>query len=255
MKNMARRAGVLLLLLLCRFAAPPAHAQAAEQPPLRWAADAEGGAPYIFKDPNHIDRYIGFEVDLKDALAKELGRRIEFVQYDFKSLTSGLQRGDFDFAMNGVEDTPDRRKALRFSRPYYVYSLQLVARKDETRFGSLEECKMLHGVVGTLEDTAAERLLDQMGIAKRVYGNQVEPYTDLKLGRLDAVLLDLPIAAYYAQPDEKLKYVGPAIAPGEYVIAFRKDQEPLAAQFDAALDRLIQKGELRTHLQKVEHLE
>ena len=44
-------------------------------------------------------------------------------------------------------------------------------------------------MVGTLEDTAAERLLDQMGIEKKAYGNQVEPYKDLEFGRLDAVLL------------------------------------------------------------------
>jgi polar amino acid transport system substrate-binding protein len=152
--------------------------------------------------------------------------------------------------MNGVEDTPDRRKALRLSRPYYVYSLQLVVRKGDSRFASLEECKENRAVVGTLEDTAAERLLDQMGITKRVYGNQVEPYNDLKLDRLDAVLLDLPIAAYYAKPDEKLQFVGPAIAPGTYVIAFRKDQESLAERFDAALARLAQKGELRRIYEK-----
>ena len=83
--------------------------------------------------------------------------------------------------------------------------------------------------MGTLEDTAAERLLDQWGVAKKVYGNQVEPYVDLELGRIDAVLLDLPIAAYLARPNPKLKFVGPAIAPGYYAIAFRKEQEALAA--------------------------
>jgi polar amino acid transport system substrate-binding protein len=246
---MVRRASVLLLSACCLFAIRVSSLIAADavdsRPVLRWAADAEGGAPYIFKDPNDINKLVGFEVELAEALGNELGYRIEFVQYDFKSLTSGLQRGDFDFAMNGVEDTPDRRKALRLSRPYYVYSLQLVVRKDDSRFETLEKCKELQGVVGTLEDTAAERLLDQMGITKRVYGNQVEPYNDLKLDRLDAVLLDLPIAAYYAKPDEKLKFVGPEIAPGDYVIAFRKDQEALAVRFDEALGRLAEKGELR----------
>jgi len=46
------------------------------------------------------------------------------------------------------------------------------------------------------------------------------------------VLLDLPIAVYYAQPNPKLKFVGPTVGPGYYAIAFRKDQEALAAQFD-----------------------
>jgi polar amino acid transport system substrate-binding protein len=236
------------LLLACTSVAQVVRAGdagAVPAPPLRWAADAEGGAPYICKDPKNLNRYVGFEVDLAAALEKQLGRQIQFVQYDFKSLVSGLQRGDFDFAMNGVEVTPDRVKALRFSRPYYVYCLQLVVQAEDRRFASLDDCKAAHAVVGTLEDTAAERLLEQMGITKKAYGNQVEPYVDLEFGRLDAVLLDLPIATYYAQPNPKLKLVGPRIAPGYYAIAFRKDQEPLAAQFDAAIGRLADQGELR----------
>jgi polar amino acid transport system substrate-binding protein len=228
----------------------PADSPRAKQPALRWAADAEGGAPYIFKDPKDPNRYIGFEVDLAEALEKELGRRIEFVQYEFKSLVPGLQRGDFDFAMNGLEVTPDRAKAIRFSRPYYVYALQLVARADEKRFHDLDECKAIGGVVGTLEDTAAERLLDKEGITKKSYPNQVEPYRDLELHRLDAVLLDLPIAAYYARPNPALKYVGEPLGAGLYAIGFRKDNEALAKQFDAALGHLLKTGELQRIYEK-----
>jgi polar amino acid transport system substrate-binding protein len=217
---------------------------------LKWAADAEGGAPYIFKDPDHADRNIGFEVELIAALAKELRGPIEFTQYQFSSLVPGLMRGDFDFAMNGIEVTPDRIKALRLSRPYYVYTLQLVARKDEARFQTLDDCKRLGAVVGTLEDTAAERLLLQKGIRKKVYGNQVEPYLDLGLERIDAVFLDLPIAIYYARPDPKLKFVGKPLGEGFYAIAFRKDQEALAKRFDAALGRLLEGGQLRKIYQK-----
>jgi len=218
--------------------------------PLRWAADAEGGAPYIFKDPANPQRNIGFEVDLAQALAKELGRPMEFIQYDYKSLIPGLDRGDFDFAMNGLEVTPDRVKKVRFSRPYYIYKLQLVVRADETRFSSLQQCKALGGVVATLEETAAERLLDRLGLKKKIYDGQVEPYQDLALGRVDAVLLDLPIALYYAQPNPKLKFAGEPLEKGYYAIAFRKDNEELAAEVDGALERLLHQGELRRLYEK-----
>jgi polar amino acid transport system substrate-binding protein len=240
----------LALCLLAHCAGLAAFADNTPEPALRWAADAEGGAPYILKDPKNVDNYIGFEVDIAHALEKQLGRPIEFVQYDFKSLVSGLQRGDFDFAMNGLEVTPDRLKALRFTLPYYVYTLQLVARAAENRFDNLDGCKVRRAVVGTLEDTAAERLLDQMGITKKVYGNQVEPYLDLELERIDAVLLDLPIAIYYAQPNPKLKFVGKPLGSGYYAIAFRKDQQQLAAQFDKALAQLIRSGELKQIYEK-----
>jgi polar amino acid transport system substrate-binding protein len=238
---------LLTAVLLCLPG--PAHSQPADRP-LVWASDAEGGAPYIFKDPQNPQNTIGFEVDLIAALSRELGRRIEFKQYEFSNLTTGLDRGDFDFAMNGLEITPDRKQRWRFSRPYYIYRLQLVARAGEERFRSLEECKAKGGVVGTMEDTAAQRLLTAQKIETKLYPDPNGAYTDLALGRLDAVLLDLPMAIYYAQQRPDLKFVGPAFGRGYYAIAFRKDDAALADQFDAALERLLAKGDLRRIYEK-----
>src|SRR5438445_3836821 len=82
--------------------------------PLVCALDAEGGAPYVYKNPQNPEQYIGFEADIAAALAREIGRPIELRQYEFSSIFSGLERGDFDFAMNGLEITPDRKKKVRF---------------------------------------------------------------------------------------------------------------------------------------------
>lgn len=231
-------------LIFALLAVVPAASLRADDPPLRWGADAEGGAPYIFKDPANPRANIGFEVDLAAALEQELDRKIEFVQYSYGELTLGLERGDFDFAMNGLEVTPDRERRLRLSRPYYVYRLQLVARAEESRFESLEQVKAVGGRVGTLDNTAASRLLEQMKIASNLYDGQAEPYQDLELGRVDAVLMDLPIAEYYARPNLKLKFVGEPFGAGAYAVAFRKDQEELAGAFDAAFVRLATTGEL-----------
>jgi polar amino acid transport system substrate-binding protein len=70
-------------LLACLVLAAPPGA-------LRWASDAEGGAPFVFKDPHDPTHNIGFEVDLAAALARELSRPVEGVQYDYKSLLPGL---------------------------------------------------------------------------------------------------------------------------------------------------------------------
>ncbi|HMC64109.1 MAG TPA: ABC transporter substrate-binding protein/permease [Gemmataceae bacterium] len=237
-------AGALFLLAVFQ---PLAHAADS----LVWAADAEGGAPYIFKDPDNPQRDIGFEVDLANALANQLGRTIEFKQYEYISLFLGLDRGDFDFAMNGLEVTSDRKGRYRFSRPYYIYKQQLVVRADEERFKTLEECKAADCVIGTLEETAAERLLDRLGVRKHRYQGQVEPYRDLQLARnVDGVLLDLPIALYHAKPNPKLKFAGEPRAKGYYAIAFSKHNESLAAEFDSALDRLLKNGELRRIYEK-----
>jgi len=237
-----------LALLVSLFAAWHHPASAAE--PLTWAADADGGAPYVFRDPEHPEQTVGFEVDLAAALAKQLNRPLHLKQYDYVSLLPGLSRRDFDLAINGIEVTPDRAARFRLSRPYYIYKLQLVARANDDRFQSLEDCKTVKAVVGTLGETAAERLLMKEGITVKRYDDQVGPYADLAVGRIDAVLLDVPIAAYCARPNPKLKYVGPPIAEGYYAIALRKDDEKLAEQVDAALQSLAEQGELKRIYEK-----
>jgi polar amino acid transport system substrate-binding protein len=241
---LAVSAGLLITALRNSSAADPNRG-------LVWAADAEGGAPFIFKDPQDPQHYLGFEVDLAAALAHELGRPIEFKQYEFSSLFSGLERGDFDFAMNGLEITPDRKKRFRFSRPYYLYKLQFVTRADERRFQTVYNCQGRKDLqIGTLEDTAAARLLDRLEIPKKIYAGQVEPYADLALGRIDGVLLDLPIALYCGRNDARLKFAGEPIEPGYYAIALDRKNEALAEQIDAALDRLLEKGVLESIYRK-----
>jgi polar amino acid transport system substrate-binding protein len=230
--------GLVLLVL-----PGPARGQPAAARPLLWGSDAEGGAPYVFMDKD-LHR-VGFEVDLAEALARELGRPIEFKQYNFENLIPGLLKGDFDFAMDGLEITPERQQVVRFSRPYYVYRQQLVVRADEDRFKTLKECQKAGAVVGTMEATAAERLLDAHKFEKKSYLSPTEAYQDLALGRIDAVLIDYPIAAFYAARDPKLKFVGRPTAKGYYAIAFRPDDKELADQVDAALGRLMESGELR----------
>ncbi|TMQ32280.1 MAG: ABC transporter permease subunit [Planctomycetota bacterium] len=214
--------------------------------PLLWAADAEGGAPFIFKDPKNPQQYKGFEVEIAGALARELGRPIHFKQYEYVSLFSGLERGDFDFAMNGLEITPDRKQKVLFSRPYYLSRVQFVTRAKDTRFRSIEDCKGKESVVvGTLEDTAASRLLTRLGIRSKSYTDQVLPYEDLANGRIDGVLLDLPIAIYFAARDARFQFTGEPLEPSYYAIAVNKNNPRLVEQLDGALDHLLRSGELQ----------
>lgn len=84
---------------------------------LLWGSDAEGGAPYVFPDPTNPSRLIGFEVDLAEAIARELGVKARQSQNAWDSLIPALERGDFDLAMNGIEITPQRESRVLFSLP------------------------------------------------------------------------------------------------------------------------------------------
>ena len=216
---------------------------------LRWGGDAEGGAPFQLRDPKDPSRVIGFEVELADALAESLGRRLaiplkaEFVQYEWTSLTLGLDKGDFDCIISGFEISPENRAAVLFSRPYYIYAQQLVVRRDERSISNLDDCAKR--LVGTMAGSAAERLLAAREINTVAFEGQVEPYLDLGLGRVDAVLLDTPIVAFYGATDPQLKLVGERFAQGAYGIASRKSDRILIEAIDRALGELMANGRLR----------
>src|ERR1041385_4061424 len=76
---------------------------------LKWGADAEGGAPYVFPDPQHPDQLVGFEVELADALARRLGVKAQMVQNQWDGLVPALERGDFDIILNGLEISGEHR--------------------------------------------------------------------------------------------------------------------------------------------------
>jgi polar amino acid transport system substrate-binding protein len=216
---------------------------------LLWGSDAEGGAPYVFPDPKDPSRLIGFEVDLSEAIARELGVKARQAQNAWDSLIPALKRGDFDIVMNGIEITPQRQAEVLFSLPYYIYTEQLVVRKEETEIKDINDLKGKK--VGTLSGAVAQDILTNLGgVDVRVYSGQVEPYEDLALGRLDAVLLDLPIAAYYAKPNPKLKYTGNPVGEGFYGIAIRKGDDELKKRIDEILIKLLKSGELKKIYEK-----
>src|SRR2546428_419293 len=116
---------------------------------LVWAGDAEGGAPYVTPDPRDPSKTVGFEVDFANALAQRIGRTAKFQQNQWDGLVPGLERGEYDVVINGLEITPDRAEKINFSNAYFYSTLTLTERLDETRIMKPED---LYGkTVGTLQ--------------------------------------------------------------------------------------------------------
>ena len=132
---------------------------AVEKKKLRWGADIESGAPYSYKSPEDPDKVVGFEAEIVDLLAKELGMEVEFVQNSWDGLIEGLIRGDYDIVVNGVEITADRAQVVHFSQPYYYTAEALAVKKSNTDISSLHDLKGKR--VGTLDASLAQKILNQ----------------------------------------------------------------------------------------------
>ncbi len=216
---------------------------------LLWGADAEGGAPYVYPDPQKPEQLTGFEYELADALAAKLGVKARMVQNQWDQLIPALDRGNFDIILNGLEITPENQQHIAMSHPYFVYTQQIVTRKDTAGLAKLEDLK--GKPVGVLSSSVAQRLVEKMGGADlKIYPGNVESFRDLKARRIEAVVLDLPIALFYAKPDEELKLSGAPFAPGYYGIGLKKEDVTLAAALNQAIGELAADHTLERIYQK-----
>lgn len=216
---------------------------------LRWAADAESNAPYILQDPREPSRIIGFEVDIVTAISEVLGCEPKFVQNQWDGLIPGLNRNDYDIAINGLEITEDRKKEVNFSIPYYITHEQLVVMNNVYDINSLTD--LIGKNVGVLKNSLAERILRAKGgIIVTTYEGEVNAFIDMKNGRLSAVLVDAPIAIYFTATNPEYKIVGQPIGEISYGIAIQKSDTILLRQINYALEIIKRSGKLREILEQ-----
>lgn len=230
-----------LLLGNALCAQAPPSSPAAE---LRWAADAQGGAPYVFQDPKDPNRVIGFEVDLVEAVSARMGMHARLVTGPWDKLSQLVLRGDVEVACNGMEETPELAGQMRLSRPYFEAPLLLTVRA-----GDADAAQDLNGLrgrpAGTLPGSMAERVLTRAGAEVRTYeGGQDDVYADLRLGRTDAVLMDGPVARYYADIEPTLVTLTSPAGSLRYVMLMHPDAAALQARINMALEQLSRDGTL-----------
>lgn len=245
---------ILSLAFTTSLAAQDRAEPAQDSSPLRWGADQEGGAPFLFGDPADITRMTGFEVDLAEALQRHIGRQVEFRQAQWDLLPSMLLAGKIDLVMNGYERTPERLAVMDASLPYYVYALQLLVR-DQGPIDSWQRLKLGQADgspwrLGVLTGSAAEDYLREFqrqggAITYASYDGVTDAMREVETGKLDATLQDTPVASFYARDFPRLRPVGDPVAPGHYVIYVRRGEETLLRAINRAIVSVHRDGTLR----------
>ena len=225
---------------------------------LIWGADAEGGGPYVYPDPADPDRMTGFEEELAEMLADQLGVRQQFFQGPWHDLPALLGTRQIDIVLNGYELTPARAGRMERTRPYYVYQLVLLARRDHSRIANWDDLlKPRPGQpplkIGVLEasgahDYANAHLAESAKIV--VYEGTTDAMREVETGKLDATLTDLPAAVFYRDRFRSLTQVGEPVGGGYYVIFLRKGEIALRDALDRAIGELVDDGRLRALYEK-----
>jgi polar amino acid transport system substrate-binding protein len=233
-------------------AAWPGHLEA-QQRILKWAGDPEGGAPFVEADPSHPDRLVGFDVEIAELFAGALGRSTEFVNIRFESIDQSIVRGDADVGLSGIEDTPARRASLAVSMPYYEFREVLSVREADA--GRVHGLADLRGrKVATLGGTIAYEILlraqQEHGLEPLSYEDDVHPFTDLALGRVDAVLLDNVLAERRHRAMGGFTVLPDTIAVGHYIAVLAPENVPLRDTLNETLRGAMRDGTLERIFRK-----
>ena len=189
------------------------------------------------------DKYVGFDIDLADAVAKKMGYKMEFKSMGFDALIPALQSNDIDMIAAGINATPERAKAVIFSEPYFKEGgFIVVVNKNNTTINGLADLKGKKVVtqIGTIPTDMAKKAGAQV---KEVDTNS-QAFNEIKAGTADATILDNAVAMYYLKQggNADLKMVGQATDPEGTVWAFRKSDTALRDQANKALEELKADG-------------
>lgn len=226
---------------------------------LIWGADQEGGGPFVYPDPDDPTKLVGFEYELAQLIAADLGVKAQFSQGQWDKLPDLLERGDIDLVLNGYEWTANRAQRYGVSIAYYVFELQLLGRTADKSLTSWDDLlKPINGrkrKVSVLGGSAAQDYVEKFGgtnIEMVLFDGATDAMeaTELGLSGIDANIQDLPAWRFYSEGFPKLHPIGSPVGRGYYVAMTRKSDSDLLAAVNASLLKSLQNGSLRKILSK-----
>lgn len=195
--------------------------------------------PFEFKEG---DTYTGFDIDMWNAIAKELDWEFELRPMDFNGIIPALQTSQVDVALAGITIKDSRKEVIDFSDGYYDSGFLLMVPTDSNIAGPADLAgKTIAMKTGT---SAVDYAKEHLGEAKlRLFPNIDNAYLELRTGRVDAAMHDTPNVLYYVATagDGQVKAVGEQMQAHQYGIGFPKGSE-LVAPVNKALANMRADG-------------
>lgn len=118
-------------------------------------------APWVME--NKQGKLIGFEIDVANQLARDLGVKVKFKQYKWNKLIPALKKGEIDIIASGLSVTPRRALQVNFSNPYASSGYSLVSNLDLTRdFSSIKDLNNEKIYIAAVKGTVSADLVQKV---------------------------------------------------------------------------------------------
>jgi len=200
-------------------------------------------APMGFRDEKN--EIVGFDIDYAKAAAEKMGTTAVFQPIDWVTKESELNSGRIDLIWNGYTITDERKGKVLFTKPY-LKNAQVAVTLAKSNFAKLDD--LTGKVVGLQSLSSAADALNESPLKSKVknvteYADNVLALSDLKIGRVDAVIIDEVVIKYYMSKEKgTFKLLDESLAPEEYGIGVKKGNEALLQKLQKALDEMNQDG-------------
>jgi len=194
--------------------------------------------PFEFKKDG---KPTGFDYDIANEIAKKLGLKLDFMTVEWTGIVPGLKTDKYDTIMSSLTITPERKKEIDFSIPYFDSNQALSVAKDST-IKSTDDLKgKVVGVqIDTTDQFTAEELQKEKGISEiRKFDTITLAFEDLNAGRIDAIINDYGVNHYEEVTNGKSKVVQIIPTNEQYGIGIKKGNTALKTKIDAALKEII----------------
>lgn len=200
-------------------------------------------APFEYEDDS--GKVVGIDIDLVDAIAKELGLKLAVKDTDFDGIFAALAAGQCDLIASSVSITDERKANNEFTQGYFDIRQSLLVRKaDAEKYKTLDA--LAGKTIGVQSETTGEAYAKEhkpAGATIKSFTGADEMFTALRAGQVDALLQDYPINAYNAkQTGETVVSATLDSEPEQYGFAIKKGNTELRDAVDRALTELRDNG-------------
>ena len=181
-------------------------------------------------------------MDIAKAIAAALDKELVIEDMEFGGLTQALNSNRIDMAVAGITITELRLEEVDFSEPYHFAGQTVVIREDEEGIEGVDdlEGKIVAVQLGTTGDLEAHERFPVENI--RQYNKINEGFLDLANKRVDAIIIDIPVAERYIEIKGGCKTVGGAFTEEYFGIAVKKENTELLAEINNVLADLKESG-------------
>ncbi|MEW4353631.1 transporter substrate-binding domain-containing protein [Streptococcus pneumoniae] len=216
-------------------------------------------APFEFQTlVDGKNKVVGADMDLAQAIADELGVKLEISTMSFDNVLTSLQAGKADLAISGLAVTDERKAVFDFSESYYDTKISLLVRKaDLDKYASLEafDGVSVAAQKGSIPESMVKEQLPKANLISLT--NMGEAINELQAGKVEAVNLDEPVALSYAAQNKDLAVAKVALKTtggDANAVAMPKGSDELKEVVDKVVKKVKAEGTYKTYLENASKL-